>query len=34
MADLTPKAIVRAQDRLLVLLGNSPDGQAPLVAAC
>ncbi len=33
MADLTPQAIVRAQDRLLVLLGNSPDGRAPLVAS-
>ena len=33
MADLTPQSIVRAQDRLLVLLGNSPNGRALLVAS-
>ena len=32
MTSLTPKTIIRAQDRLLRLLGNTPEGRSPLVA--
>ncbi|MBL9008785.1 MAG: DUF389 domain-containing protein [Myxococcales bacterium] len=33
MSGLTPHALIRAQDRLLGLLGSSSDGRSPLVAS-
>jgi uncharacterized hydrophobic protein (TIGR00271 family) len=33
MSSRAPRAVVRAQDRLIQLLGNTPEGRTPLVSA-